>query len=74
MDNDRIFPKNQEDFLPGKDWGMPLSEMPDGTYTINVNVHCIAPEDSEGSGFEYSSQDPDERITFIINNGEIIIP
>ena len=71
---EHVIPKNQEDFLPGKDWGMPLSEMPDGTYTINVNVHCIAPEDSEGSGFEYSSQDPDERITFIINNGEIIIP
>lgn len=70
---DHLIPFNKEDFFPGIDGGLSLSEMKDGSYTLNVNVHSFAPEGSAGTGFEYSSRDSDEFIRFEINNGVIVI-
>jgi hypothetical protein len=69
-----IIPKAREDLQPGRDWGLPIGEMDDGTYTLEVNVHSVAPDASAGSGIEYSSRNPDEYITFEITNGLVIIP
>ncbi len=72
--SEHLIPQNREDFLNEGDWGLALSEMEDGVYTLNVNVHSIAPDGSGGLGIEYSSRDPNEFITFSISNGDIIIP
>ena len=64
-------PRDKEDFVEGKDWGLSLSEMEDGTYSIGVSALSIAPEGSLGRGLEYNSSDIGQAITFTIQDGEI---
>ena len=68
-----LVPWDKEDFFEGKDWGLSLSEMEDGTYTIGVCVLSIAPEGSLGKGLEYNSSDIGQAITFTIQDGEITL-
>jgi hypothetical protein len=66
-----LIPKERADFIQGQDWGLSLSEMGDGTYEFDVNVHSLAPADSAGHGIEYSSRDPTEIVVFTIKEGII---
>jgi hypothetical protein len=66
-------PRDKEDFVEGKDWGLSLSEMEDGTYSIGVSALSIAPEGSLGRGLEYNSSDIGQAIIFTIQDGEITI-
>jgi hypothetical protein len=67
-----LIPQDKANFT-GKDRGLSLSEMEDGTYFLWVCVLSIAPEGSLGKRFEYNSSDPGQRITFTIQDGEITI-
>ena len=67
-----LIPKNKTDFIQGKDWGLSLSEMEDGTYCLGISVHSYALKDSYWSR-EYISSDSGQTITFTIQNGEITI-
>ena len=66
-------PRYKTYFVPGKDNGLSLSEMEDGTYFLAACVHSVAPEGSLGKGFEYNSSDPSQTIIFTIQDGEITI-
>jgi hypothetical protein len=68
-----LIPRDQADFVEGKDWGLPLSELEDGAYSLGACVLSMAPVGASGKGFEYNSSDIDERIIFTIEDGEIII-
>jgi hypothetical protein len=68
-----LIPQDKADFTEGKDLGLSLSEMEDGTYRLGACVHSIAPEGSLGNGFEYNNTDLDQNITFTIQDGEITI-
>jgi hypothetical protein len=68
-----LVPQDKANFIEGKDWGLSLSEMEDGAYSLGACVHSMAPAGSLGKGFEYNSSDIDQRITFTIEDGEIII-
>jgi hypothetical protein len=68
-----LIPQDKADFIAGKDHGLSLGEMEDGTYCLGACVHSIAPEGSLGKAFEYNSTDTDQGITFTIQNGEIAI-
>jgi hypothetical protein len=64
-----LIPLDRTDFIQGQDWGLSLSEMGDGTYAFDVNVHSLAPAGSAGHGIEYSSRDPTEVVVFTIKEG-----
>jgi hypothetical protein len=66
-----LVPHDQAGFVEGRDWGLSLSEMEDGTYSLGACVHSVAPEGSLGKGFEYVSSDIDQLISFTIQDGEI---
>jgi len=68
-----LVPKYKADMVEGVDWGLPLSELPDGEYVLNVNVHSVAPEESAGERIEYSSRDSTEFVTFSIVDGNIVV-
>lgn len=68
-----LIPQDKANFIEGKDWGLSLSEMEDGTYYLNTCVHSIAPESSLGKGFEYNNSDSGQAIIFTIEGGEITI-
>jgi hypothetical protein len=68
-----LIPRDEADFVEGKDWGLSLSEMGDGTYSLGASVHSIAPEGSSGKRFEYNSSDLGQAIIFTIQDGEITI-
>jgi len=68
-----LIPKDKADFVEGKDRGLSLSEMEDGTYYLAACVHSIAPKGSLGKGCEYNCTDPGEAIIFTIEDGEITI-
>jgi hypothetical protein len=68
-----LIPQDRGDFVEGEDRGLSLGEMADGTYTIGASAFSIAPQGSSGKGFEYSSSDLGQAITFTIQDGEITI-
>jgi hypothetical protein len=68
-----LVPRDKADFVEGKDRGLSLSEMEDGTYAIGASVLSVAPEGSAGRGFEYNSSDIGQAMTFTIQDGEITI-
>jgi hypothetical protein len=68
-----LIPQDKADFIEGKDWGLSLSEMEDGTYCLRTCIHSIAPKGSLGKGFEYNTADSNQAIIFTIQNGEITI-
>jgi hypothetical protein len=68
-----LIPQDEADFIVGKDHGLSLGEMEDGTYCLGACVHSIAPEGSLGKVFEYNSTDTDQGITFTIQDGEITL-
>jgi hypothetical protein len=68
-----VIPTDRENFILGKDFGLSLSEMEDGTYWLHAAVQSIAPGNSLGKGCEYLSSDPGQDITFTIQDGEITI-
>jgi hypothetical protein len=68
-----LIPQDKADFINGKDWGLALSEMEDGTYCLQACVLSIAPQGSLGKEFEYNSSDPSQTIIFTIQDGEITI-
>jgi len=68
-----LIPKDKADFIEGKDYGLSLGEMEDGTYSIACGLHSIAPEGSLGKGMEYFISDPGQNIAFTIQDGEITI-
>jgi hypothetical protein len=68
-----LVPQDKANFIEGKDWGLSLSEMEEGTYSLGACVFSMAPADSLGKGFEYNSSDIDQCIIFTIEDGEIII-
>ena len=68
-----LIPQDKADFIAGKDHGLSLGEMEDGTYSLGACVHSIAPEGSLGKIFEYNSTDIDQGIVFTIQDGEITI-
>jgi hypothetical protein len=68
-----LIPQDRANFAEGKDWGLSLSEMEDGTYHLRTCIHSIAPRGSLGRGFEYNTADSDQGIIFTIQNGEITI-
>ena len=67
-----LIPQDKADFT-GKDHGLSLSEMEDGTYCIHTSTHSMAPKDSLGKGHEYNSSDSGQSIIFTIQDGEITI-
>ena len=68
-----LIPQDKADFIEGKDWGLSLSEMEDGTYSLGACVLSMAPAGSLGKRLEYNSSDVDQGIIFTIEDGEIII-
>jgi hypothetical protein len=68
-----LIPQDKVNFVEGKDRGLSLSEMEDGTYSLGASVHSSAPEGSLGKGFEYKNSDLGESIIFTIQDGEITI-
>jgi hypothetical protein len=68
-----LIPRHRADFIEGKDHGLSLSEMEDGTYWLDACVHSVAPEGSRGKGWEYNNYDQDEYIMFTIKDGEITL-
>jgi hypothetical protein len=68
-----LIPQDKTNFVEGKDRGLSLSEMGDGTYFIGVSALSIAPEGSLGRRFEYNNTDLGEKIIFTIQDGEITI-
>ena len=67
-----VVPYGRAAFDPARDNGLPLGEMEDGEYVLNVNVHSVAPQGSEGHGFEYTSRDTGGFVHFEILNGVVI--
>jgi hypothetical protein len=68
-----LIPQDKADFVEGKDRGLSLNGMEDGTYYLGTCLHSVAPEGSLGKGNEYRSSDPDQVIVFTIGDGEITI-
>jgi hypothetical protein len=68
-----LIPRNKADFVQGKDFGLSLSEMQDGAYSLIPSVISVAPRGSLGKGNEYHNSDPAQGITFTIQGGEISI-
>jgi hypothetical protein len=68
-----FIPEDKADFIAGKDHGLSLGEMEDGTYFLRAMALSIAPEGSLGKGLEYNSSDDTQDITFTIEDGEITI-
>jgi hypothetical protein len=68
-----LIPQDRANFIEGKDWGLSLGEMEDGTYCLGAEVLSIAPEGSLGKGFEYNNSDPGQNMIFTIQDGEITI-
>jgi len=68
-----LIPRDKADFIGGKDWGLSLSEMEDGTYRLSANIHSWPPEGSLEKGAEYMSYDAGQDITFTIQDGEVTI-
>lgn len=69
-----LVPQDKADFIEGKDYGLSLSEMEDGTYYLSAFVLSVAPEGSLGRGLECNNNpDPGENIAFTIQDGQIII-
>jgi hypothetical protein len=67
-----LIPRDSTGFTV-RDYGIPLSEMEDGTYYLHACVHSNAPEGSSGRGAEYICQDSGQTITFTIEDGEVAI-
>jgi hypothetical protein len=68
-----LIPQDRADFIQGKECGLSLSEMADGTYHLSASILSMAPKDSLGKGFEYLSSDPGQTITFTIQDGKVTI-
>ena len=68
-----LVPLDRADFVEGEDRGLSLGEMEDGGYSIGTAALSVAPAGSSGDGFEYNSSDLGQAVTFIIQDGEIII-
>jgi len=68
-----LIPQDKVNFIEGKDHGLSLSEMEDGTYQLSANIHSMPPGGSLGKGAEYMSYDAGQDITFTIQDGEITI-
>lgn len=68
-----LIPRNKADFVEGRDWGLSLGEMEDGTYSLAFWVGSVAPEDSLGRGDEYRCSDASQSIIFTIQDGEVTI-
>jgi len=68
-----LIPQDKASFVEGKDYGLSLSDMEDGTYCLGASVHSVAPEGSLGKGFEYDNTDLAQSIIFTIQDGEITI-
>jgi hypothetical protein len=69
-----LVPKYRINFDSDHDYGLSLDEMDDGTYSISVCVHSVAPTGSAGHGFEYNVHGPsDQNILFKIDSGVITI-
>ncbi len=68
-----LIPLDETDFVEAKDWGLSLSELEDGAYTIGACVFSMAPAASLGRGFEYNSSDIDEYVIFAVEDGGISI-
>lgn len=66
-----LIPRNKGSFVEGKDFGLPLSEIQDGTYLLFPQVISAAPSGSLGKGSEYNNDGP--GITITIQGGEITI-
>jgi hypothetical protein len=67
-----LIPQDKAKFT-GKDFGLSLSEIEDGTYCLLASVFSVAPKGSLGKGFEYNNSDSGQNITFTIQDGEITI-
>lgn len=67
-----LIPKDKTDFVQGKDRGLSLSEMEDGTYRLDITVHSYTPNNAFGNR-EYISSDSNQTVTFTIQDGEITI-
>ena len=68
-----LIPQDKAEFIQGKDRGLSLGEMEDGTYCLSAGLHSVAPEGSLGKGCEYNCSDPGQTIIFAIQDGEITI-
>ena len=68
-----LISRDKANFIEGKDSGLSLGEMEDGTYWLGASVLSIAPEGSSGKRFEYNNADPGQNIVFTIQDGEITI-
>jgi len=68
-----LVPQDRADFIEGRDWGLSLAELEDGTYRLRTCVGSIAPEGSSGKGGEYFNTDPSEDVLFTVKDGEITI-
>jgi uncharacterized repeat protein (TIGR02543 family) len=68
-----VIPRNKAGFVEGRDSGLSLSEMEDGTYRVYARVLSVPPEGSLGTGLEHNNCDPDQHIIFTIQDGEIVI-
>ena len=68
-----LVPRDRADFVSGKDWGTPLSELEDGEYTLWACVLSEPPAGSGGRGIEYNVMHPDEVIGFTVSGGTITL-
>ena len=67
-----LIPKDKADFVQGKDRGLSLSEMEDGTYRLGITVHSYTPNNAVGNS-EYISSDSGQAVTLTIQDGKVTI-
>jgi len=58
----------------GYDYGLSLSELPDGTYVVFVMAHAVPAPTDQGNGLECNAYDTNELFYFTKNNGLITFP
>jgi len=68
-----LVPRDKADFTEGRDYGLSLDEMQDGTYRLWTAVHSVAPKGSLGKGCQYTCSDHSQDILFTVEDGEITI-
>jgi hypothetical protein len=68
-----LVPRDRANFIEGRDWGLSISEMEDGTYYVRTRVASMAPAGSLGKGLEYFNTDPGQDIVFTVEDGRITL-
>ena len=68
------FEEGSQGFPSGNDYGLSLSELPDGTYGVIVPAHAVPSLGDPGNGLECNARDINEVLYFTKQGSQITIP